>query len=162
MVVVVRFPVARARRHCSRPDRRRGGGRRQAPAQAAALTATLVAQHSTSAWGRPSPDPSGITYDPTTNQLIIADGEVEEMPLYAGTNLFVSSLTGVQSSAFPGGTSLPWSDEPTGIGYRPSNGHVYVSDDDADRIFDLTRGADGRFGTADDTVTSFSTRPDRR
>ena len=128
-------------------------------AQGAALTATLVAQHSTSAWGRPSPDPSGITYDPTTNQLIISDGEVEETPLYAGTNLFVSSLDGVQSAGFPGGTSLPWSDEPTGVGYRPSNGHLYVSDDDADRIFDVTRGADGRYGTADDTVTSFSTRP---
>ena len=118
----------------------------------------LVAQHSTSAWGRPSPDPSGITYDPTTNQLIISDGEVEETPLYAGTNLFVSSLTGVQSASFPGGTSLPWSDEPTGVSYRPSNGHLYVSDDDADLISDLVPGADGRYGTADDTVTSFTTR----
>ncbi|MGY1620128.1 PKD domain-containing protein [Geodermatophilus sp. SYSU D00691] len=130
-----------------------------APAGAAALTATLVAQHSTSSWGRPSPDPSGITYLPATNQLLIADGEVDEMPLYAGTNLFVSSLTGVQQSSFPGGTSLPWSDEPTGIGYRPSNGYVYVSDDDADRIFQVVAGADGRYGTPDDTVTSFSTRP---
>ncbi|MGY1810948.1 PKD domain-containing protein [Blastococcus sp. SYSU D00669] len=135
-----------------------GAGPR-APAPPAALTATLVAQHSTSSWGRPSPDPSGITYLPATNQLLIADGEVDEMPLYAGTNLFVSSLTGVQQSSFPGGTSLPWSDEPTGIGYRPSNGYVYVSDDDADRIFQVVPGADGRYGTPDDTVTSFSTRP---
>ena len=129
-------------------------------AQAAALTAVLVAQHSTSAWGRPSPDPSGITYDPTTNQLIIADGEVDEMPpYYAGTNLFVSSLTGVQSASFPGGTTEPWSYEPTGISYRSSNGHVYVSDDDMDRIFDVAPSADGLYGTPDDSVTSFSTRP---
>ena len=36
---------------------------------------------------------------------------------------------------------------------------MYVSDDDADRIFDVTAGADGRYGTADDTVSSFTTRP---
>ena len=130
-----------------------------APARAATLTATLVAQHSTSTWGRPSPDPSGITYDPTTDLLVIGDGEVEETPLYAGTNLFVSTLTGVQSAAFPGGTTLPWSDEPTGVSYRPSDGNLFVSDDDADRIFRVVHGADGRYGTPDDTVTSFSTRP---
>ncbi|WP_143087179.1 hypothetical protein [Geodermatophilus ruber] len=131
----------------------------QETAQAAALAATLVAQHSTSGWGRPSPDPSGITYDPRTNQLLISDGEVEETPLYAGTNLFVSSLTGQQAADFPGGTSLPWSREPTGAGFRPATGNLYVSDDDADRIFEVVPGADGRYGTPDDGVTSFSTRP---
>jgi hypothetical protein len=130
-----------------------------ATAQAAALDAMLVATVDTSSWARPSPDPSGITYDPTTNQLIISDGEVEETGVYAGTNLFVSTLGGQQSAAFPGGTSLPWSDEPTGVGYRPSNGRLYVSDDDADRIFEVVAGTDGRYGTPDDSVTSFSTRP---
>ena len=35
-------------------------------AQAASLTAVLVRTVDTSAWATPSPDPSGITYDPPT------------------------------------------------------------------------------------------------
>jgi hypothetical protein len=138
-----------------------GGGVTALPtvAQAALVDATLIATRSTSTWERPSPDPSGITYNPQSGQLIISDGEVDEMPLYAGTNLFVSSLSGVQSAAFPGGTSLPWSDEPVGVSYKPGSGRLFVSDDDADRVFDVDPGSDGRYGTPDDTVTSFSTRP---
>ena len=128
------------------------------PAQAANVDAALVATRSTSAWGRPSPDPAGITYNPSTGQLIISDSEVEETPLYAGTNLFVSSLTGVQDAAFPGGTTLPSSDEPTGVAYK-SDGSLFVSDDDNDRVFQFRAGADGRYGTGDDDIQSFSTRP---
>lgn len=128
------------------------------PAQAATVTATLVATRSTSTWDRPSPDPSGITWDAVNRQLLISDGEVDEMPLYRGTNLFVSSLTG-QQGAFPGGTSLPWSNEPTGVALNNASRSLFVSDDDKDRIFHVRPGADGQYGTADDgTVTSFSTR----
>jgi hypothetical protein len=128
------------------------------PAEAATLKAGLVATRSTSDWTRPSPDPSGITWNPATKQLIISDSEVDEMPLYKGTNLFLSSLTGAQAS-FPGGTTLPWTKEPTGISLNPASGSLFVSDDDQDLIFHVRPGGDGRYGTGDDSRTSFSTAP---
>ncbi|MGY1779696.1 PKD domain-containing protein [Geodermatophilus sp. SYSU D01036] len=138
-----------------------GGGVVAVPAgeaQAATVSATLVATRPTHGWARPSPDPAGITYDPASGRLIISDCEVDETPLYAGTNLFRSTLDGAQSADDPGGTTLPWSREPTGVGYRASDGRLFVSDDDADRIFEVRAGADGRHGTPDDGVTSFSVR----
>jgi hypothetical protein len=129
------------------------------PAEAATIQATLVATRSTSTWARPSPDPSGITWNPATQQLIISDSEVDEMPLYAGTNLFLSGLAGAQASSFPGGTTLPWSNEPTGISLNRASGSLFVSDDDKDLIFDVRPGSDGRYGTGDDTRSSFSTAP---
>ena len=127
------------------------------PAQAATLSATLVATRSTSTWDRPSPDPAGITWDAAHGQLIISDSEVDEMPLYAGTNLFTSSLTG-EAGSFPGGTTVPWSDEPTGVSLNGASGSLFVSDDDQRRIFHVRPGADGNYGTPDDgTVESFST-----
>ena len=131
-----------------------------AGAQAALLEAQLVASRSTASdlWRVPSPDPSGIAYDSVNKRLVIVDGEVDEMPLYAGTNLFLSTLDGRQDSNRVGGTSLPWSLEPVGAAFRPADGHLFVSDDDADRVFQVVPGADGVHGTADDTVTSFSTR----
>ncbi|MBM7808965.1 hypothetical protein JOD57_004802 [Geodermatophilus bullaregiensis] len=138
-----------------------GGGVVALPAEeaeAATVSATLVATRPTHTWGRPSPDPAGITYDPAAGRLVISDCEVEETPLYAGTNLFRSTLDGTQSADDPGGTTLPWSREPTGVGYRASDGRLFVSDDDADRIFEVRAGADGRHGTPDDAVTSFSMR----
>ena len=129
-------------------------------ANAATLNASLVATRSTSVWPRNSPDPSGITYNSAARRLIISDGEVDEMPqYYKGTNLFVSTLAGAQSSTFPGGTTLPWSNEPAGVSYRSSDRHLFVSDDDQDRVFQVRPGTDARYGTADDTITSFPTRP---
>ena len=129
-------------------------------ARAGTLEARLVASHSTASdrWGVPSTDPSGIAYDSVNRRLVITDGEVEETPLYAGTNLFLSTLDGRQDPARIGGTSLPWSKEPVGATFRAPDGHLLVSDDDADRVFDVAPGADGVHGTADDAVTSFSTR----
>jgi hypothetical protein len=127
-----------------------------APAEAATLSATLVQTRTTSTWAVPSPDPSGITWDAGRGRLIISDSEVDELPVYAGTNLFLSSLTG-QQAAFPGGTTLPWSEEPTGVGYNASTRSLFVSDDDQDRIYRVEPGADDRYGTGDDTRTHFST-----
>jgi hypothetical protein len=130
-------------------------------AQAASVDATLVAEHSTAsdAWGVPSPDPSGIAYDTINNRLIITDGEVEETPLYQGVNFFIASLDGTQDPTLVGGTSEPWSKEPVGAAFRSSDGHLFVSDDDQDLIFEVPPGPDGIHGTGDDgEVTSFSTR----
>lgn len=122
----------------------------------ATSTATLVKDTETSTYSPASPDPCGITYLPETGKLLMSDSEVDEMAwLFANTNLFGLNLDGTQ---VPNATSvtLPWSHEPTGISYDVRTGHLWVSDDDQQKVFDLVPGADGRFGTADDSWSSFS------
>ncbi len=142
-----------------------------ATAQAAVVEASLVKTTWTggpnSNWAHPSPDPSGITYNSRTGRLIISDGEVDERGsaypknVWRGTNVFVASLQGelLETDA----NTLAYSDEPVGVGYRPattpeSPERLFFSDDDADKVFEVDRGPDGRYGTGDDTFTSFSTR----
>jgi hypothetical protein len=121
---------------------------------ALAVTGTLVHSVPTSALSPPSPDPSGVAYLPGIDQLFIADGEVDEMSIFAGSNLFATTRAGSVTTT---GVSKPWSDEPVGVGYNPGNNHLFVSDDDQKEVFEVTIGADGRFGTSDDTVTHFDT-----
>ncbi len=135
------------------------------------MQATLVMSTPTggpeSNWAHPSPDPSGITYNSRTGQLIISDGEVEETGsgypahVYEGTNLYVVSLQGelLETRA----NTLPYSAEPAGVAFRPALSaelpeRLFVSDDDLDRVFEVDRGRDDRYGTADDGRTAFSTR----
>jgi hypothetical protein len=128
-----------------------------AVAEAAALTATtgtLVRTVDTSAFSPPSPDPSGVAYLPGADRLFIADGEVDEMSIFQGKNLFATTRSG---SVVDTGVSQPWSNEPVGVGYNPGNNHLFVSDDDQKEVFELVAGGDGRFGTADDTITHFDT-----
>jgi hypothetical protein len=151
-----------------------GGGVAALPAttaQAAVVQATLVKTTWTggpnSNWAHPSPDPSGIAYNSRTGQLIIGDGEVEETGsaypknVWMGTNLFITNLQGQLLET--GTNTTAYSPEPVGVGFRPALSadfpeRMFVSDDDQDRVFEVDRGADGRYGTADDTQTSVSTR----
>ena len=87
------------------------------PAAVAAVTATLVRSVPTSAYSPPSPDPSGIGYLPDLDRFVISDGEVEEMTIFAGVNLFETTRAGTQTR---NGVSQPWSNEPTGVGYNPA------------------------------------------
>src|SRR5918999_5821731 len=124
-----------------------------ATAYGAALSASLVNTIDTSGWALPSPDPSGLAYDAAANRLIVVDGEVEEMAIYAGANYYEAALTGgLQRTA----NTLRFTPEPVGAAFTP--GRVFISDDDADRIYQVALGADGRFDTAD-PVSSFSTSP---
>jgi hypothetical protein len=155
-----------------------GGGLAALPgavAQAAVVPATLVKTTWTggpnSDWAHPSPDPSGITYNSRTRQLLISDGEVEETgSAYPnsvwpgqpeGTNLFPTSLGGDLLTT--GLDTLAYTPEPTGVGFRPTftatSGHtfperLFVSDDDAHRVFEVN-AVDGIYGNANDTQTSF-------
>jgi DNA-binding beta-propeller fold protein YncE len=63
-------------------------------ALASALPSSLVNTIETSRWSPPSPDPSGLAYDPATNRLFISDGEVDEMSIYKGVNYYESTLGG--------------------------------------------------------------------
>ncbi len=127
-------------------------------AQAANLTATLVANRSTStgAWagkGHSAPDPAGITWDAARGRLVISDSEVDEIPtLYGGRNIFYSSRTGVPAG---GWTTEPWSFEPTGVSFVRSN-FTLISDDDKDKIFLVVTNSSG---TPTATPQGFTTRP---
>lgn len=118
-------------------------------------TLTLVQTINTAAFSPPSPDPSGITYIPATNILLVSDGEVDEMPPYfTGNNLFGVTPPGALSYTK---TTLPYSNEPADVAYNPTNGHLFVADDNRKKIFEVNPGADGLLNTSDDIVTSFLT-----
>jgi len=118
-------------------------------------TLTLVQTVHTSAFSPPSPDPSGITYIPATDILLVSDGEVDEMPPYfVGVNLFGVTRAGGLSYTK---TTTAYSNEPTDLAYNANNGHLFVSDDNKKKVFDVNPGADGILYTSDDIITFFST-----
>lgn len=126
------------------------------PASAAdSVTAILIRTVQLSQLDPPSPDSSGIAYDPNRGRLLIADSEVEEMSIFKGVNLWETDLLGNLTAT---GSVTAYSREPTGLSFDPATGRMFVSDDSADRIFIVLPGGDGRYGTGDDVVSSFSTR----
>jgi hypothetical protein len=124
------------------------------PGLVALEEAVLIKTTQTSQYSPPCPDPSGLTYDPTTSRLIIADGEVEEMSIFAGVNLFQATLGGTLVAT---GDTMDYSIEPVGLAFNALNKHLFVSDDDAREVFEVVAGNDGKFGTSDDVVTHFDT-----
>ena len=121
----------------------------------AAVTPTSIRTVQTSAYNPASPDPSGLAYLPGRDQLFISDGEVDEMTIFRNVNLYATTRTGALQNT---GVSQPWSDEPVGVGYNPTNDHLFVSDDDEKEVAEITAGNDNRFGTSDDTVREFNVR----
>jgi uncharacterized protein YjiK len=115
---------------------------------------TLVRTTATSSWSPPSPDPAGVDYLPAAQRLVVGDSEVEEMPIYAGANMFLSQPNGTLTDTC---TTLPFSKEPTGLAVNPTNSHIFISDDGPERIFEINIGADNIYCTSDDTVTWLST-----
>ena len=98
--------------------------------EAPLLPPTVIAQYSTQAWG--STDPSGLAYISTTGKLVMVDSEVEESPFNRTQNYFTLTQNGV----LEGTESLfPFTDEPTGLTYNPTNGLLYISDDDDERVY---------------------------
>jgi hypothetical protein len=128
---------------------------------------TLVKTTDTSAFTSPSPDPSGLAFLPSSNTLLICDGEVEEIveeiTHFDGVNLWETTLGGTVvntaniSDVAP--TVVPMTNEPTGVAWNPANGHFFFTDDVTKQIFDLNPGPDTQYGTADDTFTTFNTLP---
>ena len=115
----------------------------------------LVQTVNTAAFSPPSPDPSGITYLPTTGLLWVSDGEVDEIPaLFAEVNLFGITLPGVLVETK---STVSYSFEPTDLAYNPNSGTIFYSDDRAREIFEVNPGGDDLHGTGDDIITSFST-----
>ena len=110
----------------------------------------------TTTFDPPAPDSSGIAFDPATGSLVISDSEVEEMPtLFAGKNVWRTTLAG----AFVGTSSTTvYTNEPSGLAFDsrpaspsiPTAGHLFVSDDGLNRIFEVAPGPDSTIGTTDD------------
>jgi hypothetical protein len=120
------------------------------------VPSALVRIIQTSQWSPPSPDPSGIVYWRSRGRLLISDGEVDEMPQYfTGVNVFESTRTGNLVDTY---STTAFSNEPTGVAVNPDNNHIFYTDDGQDEVFEVRAGADGEYGTADDTWTHFDTR----
>ena len=118
------------------------------------VTPELVQVIDTSQLSPPIPDPSDLDFLSSGN-LLVSDGEVEEIPsLYEGKNVFEITTAGELADSF---TTTRFSDEPAGLAVRENT--VFISDDDADMVFRVRPGPDGSWGTKDDRVSSFSTRP---
>lgn len=120
-----------------------------------ALDPTSFRITQTSDWSPPSPDPSGIDYHPQLKRLLVVDGEVEEMPIFQGKNLFQAKITGASAKSC---NLTGFSTEPVGVAVNPANGFVYISDDNADRVFQISLGPDKKLCTGDDVRTSINTR----
>ncbi len=119
-------------------------------------TPSLVQTIDTSAYVPSSPDPAGIAYMPAQDTLVISDSEVDEMPLFQGSNLFTGTRMG------PGlgtGDVTAYSGEPSDLGIDTANGRLFIADDDKNRVFIVSVGSDGVYGTADDTRSNFRTVP---
>ena len=106
----------------------------------------------------PSPDPAGITHLPASDRLLIADSEVNEMPIFTGDNLFELTRSGTLLGS---STTVSFSDEPTGVTLNPANGHLFFSDDTPTGgrrlVYELNPGPDEMYHTSDDIITSFAT-----
>ncbi len=140
--------------------------------QVAAVTATedyatLVQTIDTSAWDPAAPDPSGVTWLPGVDQLVVVDSEVDETTgagwhnvnmwraLRTGTVVGTGTFWGPTAATFGG--SVGFSKEPTGVGYDPGSNTLFVSDDSAQGVFVIRPGGDGAFGTGDDAVSFIDT-----
>jgi uncharacterized protein YjiK len=137
------------------------------PVAAAAVTFTssIVKTTDMSAISPPSPDPSGITYLPNSNRLMVTDGEVEEtvngITHFQGANVWELTLGGsvvrTANISKKAPTVVPMTNEPAGVTWNPVDGHYFFTEDDGKEVFDLNPGADGWIGTADDSWTHFDT-----
>ena len=116
------------------------------------VSATLVQTIDTALFSPASPDPSGITYIPSSDRLMVADSEVDETTGagFHGVNLWKITRAGVVVDT---GNLTPWTSEPTGLGFDGSSNTLFVSTDSGDRVYVMKPGIDGRFGTSDDVVT---------
>jgi uncharacterized protein YjiK len=139
-----------------------------AAGEATSFTSTLVKITDMAAISPPSPDPSGITYLPNSNTLLVVDAEVDEtageppgITHFQGANVWELTLSGglvrTANISKQEPTVTPMTNEPSGITWNPFTGHYYVSQDNGTEVYDLNPGLDGLIGTADDSWTNFDT-----
>jgi uncharacterized protein YjiK len=121
------------------------------------VDAQLVQMIDTSQWVPASPDPSGVTYLPASDRLTVVDSEVNETTGagYHGVNVWEVTRTGTVTR---GWNTLSFTNEPTGVSHDPATNRLFIaSDARPNGIHIVQAGADGLFGTADDTRTFLNT-----
>ncbi|HUP76711.1 MAG TPA: hypothetical protein VM282_26990, partial [Acidimicrobiales bacterium] len=126
-------------------------------------TATLMRLTHTSQWSPASPDPSGVTWMPGVDQLVVVDSEVDETTGagWHDVNMWrtdrLGAVVGTGTTWGPNAAtvngSVGYSREPTGVGYDAATNTLFISDDSAGKVFVVKPGSDNRFGTSDDVVT---------
>jgi Ca2+-binding RTX toxin-like protein/uncharacterized protein YjiK len=114
---------------------------------------SIVQTIDTTKWTVPSANPAGMAWipgaTPGTGQLLVSDSEIDETPFFRQQNLFFLSETG----AFDHAASLrAFCSEPTGVTYNPLNGHLFISDDSARKVFEVDPNNPSVL------ISSFSTR----
>lgn len=115
----------------------------------AATEARIVRSSNTSTWSTPSPDPTGLAYNPKSKLLMISDAEVDENGLWRHRNLFIATRTGGLKNVRRVTKATM---EPEAIDWDGATKSLYVADDDLDAVFRFRPGRDGLIGTADDKV----------
>ena len=75
------------------------------------------------------------------------------MSIYSGANYYESTLSG---SLLATTNTLAFSREPTGVALDPG-GRAFITDDDQQRVFQISLGTNGRFDANDSVTASFST-----
>lgn len=124
------------------------------------VTVTYVNTVDTSLYVPASPDPSGLAYISDVDRLLMSDGEVEEMGIFSGVNVWETTLPGVVtdtanlSSVAP--NPLGITNEPTGVAWNPTTGAFFFTDDDSKKVFQILPGSDSLYFTGDDIVTEFN------
>jgi len=131
-----------------------------AAAPLATFVSSVVVETLTSQWSPPAPDTSDVAFlpaatgDPRLGTLLVVDSEVDEMSIWRGANKWEASLNGATVLGTADLRSL--TREPTGISVNPTNRHLFISDDDQKRVYEINPGPDKIHHTSDDIVRSFS------
>jgi Ca2+-binding RTX toxin-like protein len=116
------------------------------------LDPSVVQIIDTTQWSKSSPDPSGMAWipgaSPGSGTLLMSDSEIDETPFFRPDNLFYLSATGT----FDHSSSLQsFTKEPTGIVFDSANSHLFISDDNQHKIFEIDPNNPGAL------IHSFST-----
>jgi hypothetical protein len=120
------------------------------PAQAADKDAVLVRSRDLWRWATPSPDATGLTYDPKAKRMLISDAEVDETPRWEGKNFFITTRTGRLLAAR---RFFRFTREPEDLAWDAKRRVLYVTDDDSRVVYRVRRGPDGKIGTRDDLAS---------
>jgi hypothetical protein len=115
------------------------------PARAADKDLVVVRSTNLSGWNPPSPDPTGLAYNPKSKKLLISDAEVDERG--QRRNFFIATRAGRLLSARK---LTKFTDEPEDLAWDGRHETLYVTDDDSKVIYRVRAGRDGKLGTRDD------------
>jgi uncharacterized protein YjiK len=77
------------------------------------------------------------------------------MGIFQGANIFLTSTSGQLVAAC---STLSFANEPSGIAVNPANGHVFITQDDRGKIFEVAPAQDGDQCSFDQVVNTIDTR----